>query len=207
MIISVALSLALQSAPALPASRPLGPLVVDVKGVKKPAPTKPASAAVLEVGKKVFGARCAGCHGATGNSDGPIGKALKPTPQRFTDALWAARITDEELLTAIRDGGAAVKRSAAMPAHKDLSAEQLTGVVAFVRTLRSPHGTASVTVMFADGKDVTAAADADAAGNAKVTVPGVSGKATVIGVVDESGNPLCAVEIADVAGAVVRCAR
>ncbi len=197
MIASLALALAMQTSP----------LTVEVKGVPKPPPAPAPAPAQLEAGKQLFLARCAACHGQAGNSDGPVGKALKPTPQRFTDALWGARVTDEEIATAIKAGGAAVKKSPAMPAHKDLNDEQVRSLVAFVRSLRSPYGTASVTVMLADGRDVTVAVDADKAGNANAVVPGVSGKATVLGVVDATGNPICTVEVADAAGARVRCAK
>ncbi|MDP2341600.1 MAG: cytochrome c [Deltaproteobacteria bacterium] len=197
MIISFALSLALQTAP----------LTVEVKGVKKPLPQKPTSAAVLEQGKKIYQTRCTMCHGLTGNSDTPVGKALKPPPQRFADALWQARVSDDEMTLAIREGGAAVKKSSVMPAHADLTPADVAAVVAYVRTLRSAHGTASVTVMLADGRDANGAADADGKGNAKVVFPGLSGKATVLGVVDESGNPHCTIEVPEAAGATISCAK
>jgi len=204
MILSLALSFAIQTANAAPPAA--APLTVEVHGVRPPAPAR-RSPAVVEVGKKIYGARCTGCHGATGNSDGPVGKALKPTPQRFTDALWAARVTDEEIATAIKEGGLAVKKSAAMPAHRDLNAEQIAGLTAFVRTLQSPWGTASVTVMTADGRDLNGAGDADASGTARVLFKGVSGKVIVLGVIDSSGAPACQIDVPEAAGAVVRCTK
>ena len=197
MITSLALLMALQTAP----------LTVEVTGVKRPSPRKPPAAAVLEQGKKIFQTRCAMCHGLTGNSDTPVGKALKPPPQRFADALWQARVSDDEMSLAIREGGAAVKKSPVMPAHADLSPDAVAAVVAYVRTLRAPHGTASVTVMLADGRDANAAADANAKGVAKLVFPGLSGQATVLGVVDETGNPACQVDVAEAAGALVSCSK
>lgn len=203
MILSVALALAVQTAPAAPATPPL---TVDVKGIQAPPKPKPDPGAV-EAGKQIFQTRCVGCHGATGNSDGPVGKLLKPTPQRFTDALWASRVSDAEIATAIKEGGLAVKKSPAMPAHKDLNDLQVKQLTAFIRTLRSPYGTASVTVMLPNGSDREVAVDADATGSARATFAGVAGKATVIGVVDPSGAAACQVEVAEAAGAVVRCAK
>lgn len=58
---------------------------------------------------------CASCHGATGAGDGVVGAALDPTPANFTDpTFWDAR-DDHQVALAIREGGAAVSRSASMP--------------------------------------------------------------------------------------------
>lgn len=197
MIPSIALALALQTAP----------LVVEVSGVPKPLAQAQAATAVLETGKKIFQTRCASCHGLTGNSDTPVGRALKPHPQRFADALWQAQVGDAEIARAIRGGGAAVKKSLIMPSHADLMPDVVTAVVAYVRSLRAHHGTASVTVMLADGRDVTAAADADDTGTARVVFQGLAGQATILGVVDHSGHPACQTEVAEAAGATVVCAQ
>jgi mono/diheme cytochrome c family protein len=181
------------------------PLVVDVSAVVRPT-ARALEAAAVEAGRKTYQMRCQGCHGATGAGDGPVGRALRPAPQKFSDALWQARVTDDEMKKAIQLGGAAVGKAPTMPPAKDLSVDAIASLVAFVRSLRAPHGTASVTVMLPDGRDVTASADADATGAARVTVAGVSGKVTVVGVVDPSGAPVCTVDVAEAAGATVRCA-
>jgi mono/diheme cytochrome c family protein len=180
------------------------PLVVDVAGVTTP-PARPLDGAAVDAGRKLYAARCQACHGVTGAGDGPVGRALKPTPQAFSDALWQARVTDDELRQAIVLGGAAVKKSASMPAAKDLSPDAVDALIAFVRSLRAPHGTASVTVMKEDGHDVVVNVDASADGHAHVVVPGVAGHVTVLGVVDATGAPVCALDVAEAAGAHVAC--
>jgi mono/diheme cytochrome c family protein len=200
---ALALAFASWSASTPPPASP--PLVVDVSAVARPA-ARALDAAAVEAGRKTYQMRCQGCHGVTGAGDGPVGRALRPAPQKFSDALWQARVSDDEITKAIQQGGAAVGKAPTMPPAKDLSPEVVASLVAFLRSLRAPHGTASVTVMLPDGRDVTASADADAAGAARVTVPGVSGKVTVIGVVDPSGAPACTVDVAEAAGAAVRCA-
>ena len=63
-----------------------------------------------------YQAVCSTCHGATGAGDGPGAAALDPKPANFGDsAFWADR-SDEELIKAIREGGASVGRSPLMPA-------------------------------------------------------------------------------------------
>ena len=109
MMLTIASLLALQTAP----------LVIEVLGV--PPPPALAAADIIAAGRATFTARCQMCHGLDGNADTPVGRALKPPPQRFTDPLWQGRVTDGEIKKAILEGGAAVKRSPAMPAFKDLT--------------------------------------------------------------------------------------
>jgi len=59
---------------------------------------------------------CSTCHGATGGGDGPGAVALDPKPANFTDPTFWADRPDEELLKAIREGGASVGKSPLMPA-------------------------------------------------------------------------------------------
>ncbi|MEJ2204089.1 MAG: c-type cytochrome [Gemmatimonadota bacterium] len=63
-----------------------------------------------------YQAVCSTCHGATGDGDGPGAAALDPKPANFQDATFWADRSDEELLKAIREGGASVGRSPLMPA-------------------------------------------------------------------------------------------
>ncbi len=87
--------------------------------------------------KGQFETVCATCHGTTGEGNGPGSAALDPKPANFTDpGFWSGK-TDEELLKAIREGGASVGRSALMPAwgalYDEEKAEQL---LAYVKTLK-----------------------------------------------------------------------
>jgi caa(3)-type oxidase subunit IV len=84
-----------------------------------------------------FSTVCATCHGTGGQGDGPGAAALDPKPADFTDpAFWAER-PDEELITAIREGGAAVGRSPLMPAWGSLySEEQAAQIVEYLKGFR-----------------------------------------------------------------------
>jgi mono/diheme cytochrome c family protein len=192
MLVSLALSLAMQNAP----------LVVEVRGLPVP---KTAAADVLAAGRMTYGARCQMCHGPDGNADTPIGRAMKPPPRRFSDSAWQAKVSDSDIAKVILEGGAAMKKSPAMPAFKDLAPPaQITPLIAFVRSLGAPAAT--VTVMAGDAA-VTASAPVDADGVARVRFPGLQGPVTVLGIVDEASLPFCTVEVPEAAGATVRCDR
>lgn len=97
------------------------------------APSAEAKAQAAEI----WDSRCAACHGAEGRGDGPGAAALKPRPLNFHKRDWQKAVTDEQIATAIVEGGGAVGLSNQMPANPDLEDE--TGVVkalvAHVRTL------------------------------------------------------------------------
>jgi caa(3)-type oxidase subunit IV len=58
---------------------------------------------------------CATCHGLTGAGDGPGSAALEPKPAAFNDpAFWETR-ADQDMVTVILQGGAAVGKSPLMP--------------------------------------------------------------------------------------------
>ena len=192
MMLTIASLLALQTAP----------LVVEVLGV--PPPPALAAADIIAAGRATFTARCQMCHGLDGNADTPVGRALKPPPQRFTDPLWQGRVTDSEIKKAIVEGGAAVKRSPAMPAFKDLApATSLEPLVAFVRSLRA---TVAVVNVVAGDQVITATGVLRPDGGARIVVPGVTGSVTVLGIVDEKSLPFCSVDVSEAAGANITCA-
>lgn len=80
---------------------------------------------------------CAACHGPTGAGDGPGGAALTPKPANFTEAaFWAAR-SDADVAKAIREGGPAVGKSAAMaPWGSIIDDEQALALVAYLKTFQ-----------------------------------------------------------------------
>jgi mono/diheme cytochrome c family protein len=84
---------------------------------------------------RVYAERCSHCHGAAGRGDGLAGRALDPRPRDYADGSWQAAISDDEIRATIRGGGAARGRSAAMPAHADLSDVELDALVAYVRAV------------------------------------------------------------------------
>lgn len=84
-------------------------------------PQAPAQAETPEdEARNIFRDRCAVCHGASGAGDGPAGAALNPRPRSFADAAWQTATTDEAIERIIREGGAAVGKSVAMPSNADL---------------------------------------------------------------------------------------
>ncbi len=194
MLITLALSLAMH----------IAPLTVEVRGIAPlPSSTPAAPQALVAAGQSLFTVRCQMCHGKGGDADTPMGKVMKPSPARFSDPLWQASTTDDEILEIVTLGGAALNKSPAMPAGKNLKPDELKALVAFVRQLRSPYGGARVTVT-AGRKVVVASAAADASGVARVVVADVAGAANVVGV--DSGGRACAVDVVSAAGAVVVCA-
>ncbi|MBI2455689.1 MAG: c-type cytochrome [candidate division NC10 bacterium] len=85
--------------------------------------------ALLETGKRVYGEKCAVCHGEGGKGDGPAGKVLVPRPPDFTDPRFMASKTDADFLGSIDRG------KGAMPAwEKILTAEERQAVLAYMRS-------------------------------------------------------------------------
>jgi caa(3)-type oxidase subunit IV len=80
---------------------------------------------------------CSACHGLDGKGDGPGAAGLDPKPANFTDpAFWADK-DDATLEKAIREGGASVGKSSAMPAWGSLyNEEQAKQIVAYLHTLK-----------------------------------------------------------------------
>jgi cytochrome c oxidase cbb3-type subunit 3 len=95
-----------------------------------------AHAADVEQGKKVYGQFCASCHGQSGKGDGPAAAALNPKPRDHTDKETMSKLSDDELLKVIKNGGASVGKSPLMPAWgASLKDDQIKDVIAYVRTL------------------------------------------------------------------------
>lgn len=101
-----------------------------------PAPAAtptPAPAVANTDPKQVFMQRCVPCHGTSGQGDGPASTSLNPKPRKYADAAWQASVTDEYLMKAIKEGGAAVGKSPIMPANPDLDATVIAGLKDIVR--------------------------------------------------------------------------
>lgn len=133
--------------PAVPAiANPLIPLEVAKSGgnanTPTPVPVQPAQAAApkspTDEAVEVFQVRCSMCHGPKGQGNGPAAAAYNPKPRNFTDAAWQASVTDEHIRQTVTQGGAAVGKSASMPAHPDLAQkpEVLKALVKLIRGLK-----------------------------------------------------------------------
>lgn len=90
--------------------------------VPSAAPSAPTAAAAAPAAQahEIFATRCTPCHGAEGRGDGVASASLVPKPRNFHDAAWQSSVQDDYLTKIIQYGGAAVGKSAAMPANPDL---------------------------------------------------------------------------------------
>ncbi|HPF15750.1 MAG: cytochrome c [Planctomycetes bacterium] len=93
--------------------------------------------ATVAAGKKLFVEKgCVLCHGEKGDGDTPTGKALTPPPRNYTDAKWQASVTDDHIKKVVKEGGAANGLSPTMAAYPDTTDQQLTELVAFIRSVK-----------------------------------------------------------------------
>jgi high-affinity iron transporter len=90
-----------------------------------------ADSGAIATGEGVWMQRCASCHGVGGASNGPMSASLSKLPRELASFGWQAERSDAQIATAIRNG----ILGTAMPAARDLSAAELDGLVAWVRTL------------------------------------------------------------------------
>jgi mono/diheme cytochrome c family protein len=82
---------------------------------------------------------CASCHGPRGDGDGPLATALDPRPAHHSDGNYMNALSDEHLFRVIKQGGAAVGKSALMaPWEGTLDDSQIWDVVAFLRSIALP---------------------------------------------------------------------
>lgn len=88
----------------------------------------------LQVGRTIFEARCALCHGTTGAGDGRMARIIKdPPPFNLQKSVMPA----EYLRLIIAEGGEAVGRSGQMPPWgQQLTEAELISVVDYIVTLR-----------------------------------------------------------------------
>lgn len=98
-----------------------------------------AQQANLANGKAKYLEHCASCHGKEGKGDGPDAKDLNPKPRNHTDGSFMNRLRDNYLFTVVKNGGQAVGKSDQMPGWGNILSDQdITDVIAFVRTLAKP---------------------------------------------------------------------
>jgi mono/diheme cytochrome c family protein len=95
-----------------------------------------ALAADAEQGKKLYGQFCASCHGQSGKGDGAAAAALNPKPRDHTDKEYMSKMSDDEMLKVIKNGGASVGKSPLMPPWgSSLKDEQIQDIIAHIRSL------------------------------------------------------------------------
>ena len=91
-------------------------------------------------GRELYKANCVACHGESGKGDGPGAGVLKPPPRDHTDRAYMSTLSDEEIGNIIRMGGA-VKGKPLMPSHPQINGNDLTSLVAYVRSLSQAKST------------------------------------------------------------------
>ena len=101
------------------------------------AAARKVSPEVIAKGHETYRKTCAPCHGDAGKGDGPASKIFKPPPRDHTDAAYMDTITDDDMQKTINMGGA-LKGKPAMPSHPAIRGEEMTALVAYVRTLSHP---------------------------------------------------------------------
>lgn len=89
---------------------------------------------VIAKGQGIYKATCAPCHGDTGKGDGPASKIFKPPPRDHTDAAYMSTMTDADMEKTIQQGGA-WKGKALMPSNPQIRGEDMTALIAYVRSL------------------------------------------------------------------------
>lgn len=92
----------------------------------------------LEQGAVVFQARCAGCHGATGDGAGEAAPYLQPKPRdyrlgifKFASTPYGSKPTRQDLIRFVRKGA----KGTSMPGFPLLPDEDIEAVVDYVRYL------------------------------------------------------------------------
>ena len=91
---------------------------------------------VRTTGKSLYDRRCATCHGVSGRADTPIAKLLQTPPRNFSDPVEMARLTDDQMYQAIKEG----RPGTAMPAWGPvLSALQIGDLMDHIRSLTAPR--------------------------------------------------------------------
>jgi mono/diheme cytochrome c family protein len=87
--------------------------------------------AVEAQGHRLFVARCATCHGASGRGDGQNAYNLDPPPPDFQDSL--ARLSVADRRRVVESGTAALGRSPLCPPYgRSLTADEVDAVVAWL---------------------------------------------------------------------------
>ena len=96
---------------------------------------RPAAAEPDAKIQRTWKAKCASCHGADGKAATEMGKKLE-IPDMTTPA-WQKKVSDEVMKKSINEGLKREGKAEGMDGFKDkLTAEQVDGLVALVRTLK-----------------------------------------------------------------------
>jgi cbb3-type cytochrome c oxidase subunit III len=101
----------------------------------------------VAAGGSTFKSYCATCHGDAGQGNGPAAVALNPKPRDLSDKNYMDSLNDDHLKKVIKQGGGSVGKSPLMPAlGAGFSKQQVTDLIAFIRSLSAPVAENQVTV-------------------------------------------------------------
>ena len=81
-----------------------------------------------------FNTKCAGCHGKTGKGDTKMGQKLGV--RDYTDAKVQAKVKDEEMFKAIKEGLKKDGKVAMKPYGDKLTEEEIKALVVYFRALK-----------------------------------------------------------------------
>jgi mono/diheme cytochrome c family protein len=120
---------------------PLAPLLRVTKVENEEHPYRDlVSSAELIHGQQVYAAQCAGCHGITGDGNGPAAEYLDPKPRdyrkgvfKFTSTPRGRKPRHEDLVRIIHYGA----KGTSMPAFRWMPEEDLLPLIAYVKSLSS----------------------------------------------------------------------
>ncbi|OGP18184.1 MAG: hypothetical protein A2V21_308305 [Deltaproteobacteria bacterium GWC2_55_46] len=103
------------------------------------AAAAPSFGATAEENYKFY---CAQCHGTHGRGDGPNAtKEMPVSPRDHTSAVEMSKLTDEDIINAIAEGGPATSKSSLMPPFgKTLTRGEITELKAYLRKLCNCKG-------------------------------------------------------------------
>lgn len=103
-----------------------------VSAVSAATPSQPAPTR----GKILFEGHCAFCHAVNGHADTPVAKLLKTRPRNFADPVEMARVSDDQIYRAIKEG----RPGTAMAAWGQVLSElEIGDVMNHIRTLATPR--------------------------------------------------------------------
>ena len=101
----------------------------DYQGAKS---TVANSKETIDAGGKLYGEKCASCHGKEGLGDGQAPRSLLPSPALLAFMIQRPISVDEYLLWSIAEGGKQFDTE--MPAFKDMLArEDIWKIIAYMR--------------------------------------------------------------------------